>query len=946
MKLKTKFLALLLCTAMLLSLLPASTLHASAYSRVYQVDSGSIYFDKELGAITDWDLTATSIEIPAEIDGVAVTTIGEKAFSYCSNLTSVTIPDSVTSIGEYAFEECSSLTTLVIPDGVTSIGYGAFYNCRSLKNVMIPDSVTSIDGAVLSGTSYYKDKSNWENGVLYNGKHLIAADSTVPGDYTIMNGTLTIAPGAFFSTDSLTSVTIADSVKSIGDSAFYSCQNLTSVTIGDSVISIGIKAFSYCKSLTDIKIGKSVTSIGIKAFSECDSLTSITIPDNVTSIGFEAFYSCDSLANVTIGKSVTNIDSEAFSWCGSLWSVTIPDSVTSIGGEAFYYCDSLASITIGDGVTSIGEDAFYGTAYQGNNDNWENDVLYIGKYLIKARYFTGDYEIKNGTLTIADSAFRDCTIENVTIPDTVTSIGTFAFSRCDSLTSVTIPDSVTSIGTCVFSGCDSLTSVTIPNSVTSIGDSAFKECGLTSVTIPNSVTSIGNYAFSMCDSLTSVTILNGVTSIGEEAFDSCSSLTNVTIPDSVTSIGKSAFWNTAYYNDDSNWENDVLYIDKHLIKVRDSVSGEFTIKNNTITIADAAFDGCDDLTSVTIPDSVITIGNFAFSGCDSMTNVTIGNSVTSIGNEAFDNCESLTSVLIPESVMSIGDDAFHGCKNLTSVTIPDSVTSIGAWAFSGCGELTDVYFGGTEAQWKAISFGYGNSYLLNATIHFNSEPGEEPTTPSETPSEPGEQPTTPSAEPDEPTEAPDEPSNPSEPSEPEIPTENPFTDVKASDYFATPVLWAVGKNITNGMSATSFAPNANCTRGQIVTFLWRACGSPEPTSTKNNFKDVKAGEYYYKAVLWAVENGITTGLSATSFGPNATCTRGQVATFLWRSQGEPAPTSTNNPFSDVKTSDYYFKAVLWAVENDVTQGMGGGKFAPNASCTRGQIVTFLYRAIA
>jgi len=232
-----------------------------------------------------------------------------------------------------------------------------------------------------------------------------------------------------------------------------------------------------------------------------------------------------------------------------------------------------------------------------------------------------------------------------------------------------------------------------------------------------------------------------------------------------------------------------------------------------------------------------------------------------------------------------------------------------------------------------------------------TEPGEEPSEPSEEPSEPSEEPSEPSEEPSEPSEEPSEPSEePSEPSEepdePEIPTENPFTDVKENDYFATPVLWAVGKNITNGMSATSFAPNAPCTRGQIVTFLWRACGSPEPTSTKNNFKDVKAGEYYYKAVLWAVENGITTGLSATSFGPNATCTRGQVATFLWRSQGEPAPVSTNNPFSDVKTSDYYFKAVLWAVENDVTQGVGGSKFAPNASCTRGQIVTFLYRALA
>ncbi len=190
---------------------------------------------------------------------------------------------------------------------------------------------------------------------------------------------------------------------------------------------------------------------------------------------------------------------------------------------------------------------------------------------------------------------------------------------------------------------------------------------------------------------------------------------------------------------------------------------------------------------------------------------------------------------------------------------------------------------------------------------------------------------------------PEEPETPNTPSTPSI---NPFHDVKDGDYFAEPVLWAVGKGITNGMSATSFAPNAPCTRGQIVTFLWRACGSPEPTKTDNPFKDVKPGEYYYKAVLWAVENGITTGLSATTFGPSATCTRGQVATFLWRSQGEPAPKSSNNPFSDVKVGDYYCNAVLWAVENDVTQGVGGGKFAPNASCTRGQIVTFLFRAIA
>ncbi len=175
---------------------------------------------------------------------------------------------------------------------------------------------------------------------------------------------------------------------------------------------------------------------------------------------------------------------------------------------------------------------------------------------------------------------------------------------------------------------------------------------------------------------------------------------------------------------------------------------------------------------------------------------------------------------------------------------------------------------------------------------------------------------------------------------------NPFIDVKGSDYFYSPVLWAIGHGVTNGTSATTFSPNADCTRGQIVTFLWRACGSPEPTSSNNPFTDVKSSDYYYKAVLWAVEKGITTGLSATKFGPNATCTRGQVATFLWRSQGEPAPTSVTIPFNDVKTSEYYCNAVLWAVENHITEGVGFGRFAPNAGCTRGQIVTFLFRAVS
>ena len=171
-----------------------------------------------------------------------------------------------------------------------------------------------------------------------------------------------------------------------------------------------------------------------------------------------------------------------------------------------------------------------------------------------------------------------------------------------------------------------------------------------------------------------------------------------------------------------------------------------------------------------------------------------------------------------------------------------------------------------------------------------------------------------------------------------------FKDVPADAYFKDAVDWAVANGITSGMSADTFAPDNACTRAQVVTFLWRAAGSPEPTANKNPFSDVAEGDYFYKAVLWAVESGITKGTSATAFSPDATCTRGQIVTFLWRANGSPEPTAKNNPFSDVTADDYFLKAVLWAVENNVTKGMSASTFAPEATCSRAQVVTFMYRA--
>ena len=179
----------------------------------------------------------------------------------------------------------------------------------------------------------------------------------------------------------------------------------------------------------------------------------------------------------------------------------------------------------------------------------------------------------------------------------------------------------------------------------------------------------------------------------------------------------------------------------------------------------------------------------------------------------------------------------------------------------------------------------------------------------------------------------------------ELNTRNPFPDVLATDYYFDPIILAVRNGITEGLPDGTFAPHGVCTRGQIVTFLWRAAGKPQPQSRVNPFTDVHQSDFFYQAVLWAVEEGITKGLSMYEFGPNEGCTRGQVVTFLYRFYNSPPLATLNNPFMDVDKLDFYYDAVLWAVDREVTTGTGFRQFSPNDFCTRAQIVTFIYRAI-
>ena len=506
-------------------------------------DENGLIFLRAQGAdsyrVREYNGTASTISIPSTVNGRSVTSIGDRVFSGCTGLTSITIPNSVTSIGGYAFYECTGLTSVTIGNGVTSIGNNAFYNCSGLTSVTIPNGVTSIGNYAFSGC-------------------------TGLTSVTIGNSVMSMGYYPFFGCSSLTSITVADgntvyhsagnclietasktliagcnnsiiptdgSVTSIESYAFNRCAGLTSVTIPNSVTSIGSWAFSGCTGLTSIAIPNSVTSIGGLAFSGCTGLTSITVADGNTvyhsagnclieTASKTLILGCNNSIIPTDG-SVTSIGWYAFYYCSGLTSITIPDSVTSIGDSAFWGCIGLTSITIPDSVTSIGNSAF-GECYKlvevynkssltitkGSEDN--GYVGYYAKEIYTAPYTSKLSTDANGYILYTDGADKILmgytgSETELVLPNDVTEIYHVAFYTCTGLTSVTIPNSVTSIGMGAFYNCSGLTSITIPDSVTSIGSYAFQNCtGLTSITIPDSVTSMGDYAFSHCTGLTNI----------------------------------------------------------------------------------------------------------------------------------------------------------------------------------------------------------------------------------------------------------------------------------------------------------------------------------------------------------------------------------------------------------------------------------------------------------
>ena len=676
--------------------------------------------------------TMTGVLIPetVEIEGTTykVTRIGENAFSFCENLKSLNIPKSVTEIGSDALWVCSGLKEINV--------YGD------------NKTFSSVDGVLFN-----KDKTE-----------LIRCPEKKSGSYTIPNTVTRLDEDAFRSCVSLTILNFPESVIDFGLNTLYECRGLTEINVDDNnTIFSSVDGVLFNKDKTELiycpenrtdtsyTIPNTVTSIRSGAFDDCRNLTEINIPNSVKSIGNFAFIGCASLKGISIPNGVTIIGGQTFQGCTSLSSVTIPQGVTNIGSYAFASCTSLKSITIPSSVIKIASNAFEGCSYltdmnlEGNNYySFENQTIFNKDKTELVRYLNStatEYTIPNTVKRIGDDAFYQSRIASITIPESVTSIGSWAFQRCRNLTSITIPNSVTDIEDGAIKYCDKLESVILSESVKHIGSDNFSNCPKLVFNEFDNAYYLGTadnqyYALirATSNNITSCTINSNCKIIADNAFAGCNQLATVSIPESVTIVGQYAFDNcdVLEYNEYDNafylGNNETQYL--MLVKAKSTNITSCEINGDCQIIGEHAFDGCNQLSSITIPESVTSIGNHAFFNCKKLASISIPNLVTSIGNYAFYDCDGLQLVSIPESVTDIGDGVFYYCSNLKAVSVPKSVTSMGEDVFRSCYNLT-LYCGaeskpsGWSEEWnpdnRPVVWNLGaNLWLYTAKVKTNN----------------------------------------------------------------------------------------------------------------------------------------------------------------------------------------------------------------------------------
>lgn len=652
--------------------------------------------DQGTGASYSHYVGKTHLIIPATItyQGITykVTQIDDRAFYNCPDLETIEIGVNIKKIGRtsssYVFgsspklnhviwraEQCNGwdyyyspfyrsgsggstqITTIEFTDDVKVIPAYLCIYMSNLETVKIGKNVVSIG---TSNSQYFKN--------IYIKDLAAYCNISISGNFPTHR--------LYLNDVEVSSLVIPNSVNTIQDNTFNGCSSLTSLTIHEAVDSIAASAFCNCPNLKNV------------AFNAVQCAD----PNNVIFDG--------QIDNVTFGENVKHIPSYLCK-STSISQLTIPENIESIGQYAIAHCSNLQNVIWRAKDCSFVE----GSSIQDAVANYrEGYITYINSVNIQNVSF-GSHVQKIPSCLCAD--LYD--LQEIIIPDSVISIGSHAFERCINLSSLTLGSGIKEIGSYAFNECESIDSVILPIGLHTIGVAAFRDCSLNSITIPNNVTNIGGRAFAGCTGLTQVTIEEGVQGLSKEMFVSCTNLTNLSLPSSLKELGEGVFWgctalrvilpdslihiganaiyNTFTYNLDRNWENGVLYVGNYLIQGLQSkgLRASYNIKNDTKVIADGAFQGASNVTTITIPESITHIGNGAFQGASNLTTVTIPENVEYIGDRAFYNCSKMTSAInLPSRLEYIGDSAMYFKTNYIwsyTLYLPRTLAHIGVAAF-------------------------------------------------------------------------------------------------------------------------------------------------------------------------------------------------------------------------------------------------------------------------